>query len=196
MSSPLHKARILSSENDASVKQNQETNVEINISGVANHNANAELSQMADIKSPVPLANVNFTLPDQAQCAYQYQHPTNNNVRGIADLGDNIESLELKNKFLEALVSIYEMNPLHVNNYLVCHSNSLMELIKLLTNCDKVELVIDDESGCTGCISKHKYLNIQRILVTKDDKTNDLKYGYNDVYAQLVRFGISLKLCV
>ena len=198
MSSPLHKARILSSENDASVKQNQETNVEINISGVANHNANAELSQMADIKSPVqttPDANANFTLPDQ-NSQFQYQHPTNNNVRGIADLGDNIESLELKNKFLEALVSIYEMNPLHVNNYLVCHSNSLMELIKLLTNCDKVELVIDDESGCTGCISKHKYLEIQRILVTKDDKTNDLKYGYNDVYAQLVRFGISLKLCV
>ena len=196
MSSPLHKARILSSENDASVKQNQETNVEINISGstnivgATNHNA--------DIKSPVqttPDANANFTLPDQ-NSQFQYQHPTNNNVRGIADLGDNIESLELKNKFLEALVSIYETNPLHVNNYLVCHSNSLMELIKLLTNCDKVELVIDDESGCTGCISKHKYLEIQRILVTKDDKTNDLKYGYNDVYAQLVRFGISLKLCV
>ena len=69
MSSPLHKARILSSENDASVKQNQETNVEINISGVANHNAN--------IKSPVqttPDANANFTLPDQAQCAYQYRY--------------------------------------------------------------------------------------------------------------------------
>ena len=194
MSSPLHKARILSSENDASVKQNQETNVEINISGVANHNAelSGQVGPPANIKSPVqttPVANANFTLPDQ-NSQFQYQHPTNN------DLGDNIESLELKNKFLEALVSIYEMNPLHVNNYLVCHSNSLMELIKLLTNCDKVELVIDDESGCTGCISKHKYLNIQRILVTKDDKTNDLKYGYNDVYAQLVRFGISLKLCV
>ena len=191
MSSPLHKARILSSENDASVKQNQETNVEINISGVANHNAN--------IKSPVQTtpvaqnANANFTLQDQ-NSQFQSQHPTV--PRGIADLGDNIESLELKNKFLEALASIYEMNPLHINNYLVCHSNSLMELIKLLTNCDKVELVIDDESGCTGCISKHKYLEIQRILVTKDDKTNDLKYGYNDVYAQLVRFGISLKLCV
>ena len=88
------------------------------------------------------------------------------------------------------------MNPLRVNNYLVCHSNSLMELIKILTHADKVELIIDEDSGCTGCVSKNKYLEIQRILVTKDGKSNDLKYGYNDVYAQLVRYGISLKLCV
>ena len=104
--------------------------------------------------------------------------------------------LEIKNKFLEILLSIYEANPLRVSNYLVCHSNTLMELIKVLTEADKVELVIDEEQGCTGCISNSKYMNIQRILVTKNDKTNDLKYAYNDVYAQLIRHNISLKVCI
>ncbi len=110
--------------------------------------------------------------------------------------GSGIGGILIKNKFLETLLSIYELNPLRVNNYLVCHSNSLMELIKILTHADKVELIIDEDSGCTGCVSKNKYLEIQRILVTKDGKSNDLKYGYNDVYAQLVRYGISLKLCI
>lgn len=36
-----------------------------------------------------------------------------------------------------------------------------MELIKILTQADKVELVIDEDSSCTGCISNTKYMNIQ-----------------------------------
>lgn len=126
--------------------------------------------------------NNNFTqISDSSQLAYQQQ--INN-------------SLEIRNKFLETLLSIYELNPLRINNYLVCHYNSLMELIKILTQADKVELVIDEDSSCTGCISNTKYMNIQRILVTKDDKTLDLKIGYNETYAQLIRYGISLKMCI
>lgn len=201
MSNVLRKARILSSENDASVKQSQETNVEIKIKPSNSQPVGQPISQPVYYPN-VPQMNsqsrdVNFTIPEE-NSQYQFQPPTNNlsQDRGIADLGNEIEDLTVKNKFLETLLSIYELNPLRVNNYLVCHSNSLMELIKILTHADKVELIIDEDSGCTGCVSKNKYLEIQRILVTKDGKSNDLKYGYNDVYAQLVRYGISLKLCV
>ena len=197
----LQKARILSSENDASVKQSQETNVEIKIKPSNSQPVGQPISQPVYYPN-VPHMNsqsrdVNFTIPEE-NSQYQFQPPTNNlsQDRGIADLGNEIEDLTVKNKFLETLLSIYELNPLRVNNYLVCHSNSLMELIKILTHADKVELIIDEDSGCTGCVSKNKYLEIQRILVTKDGKSNDLKYGYNDVYAQLVRYGISLKLCI
>lgn len=201
MSNVLRKARILSSENDASVKQSQETNVEIKIKPSNSQPVGQPISQPVYYPN-VPHMNsqsrdVNFTIPEE-NSQYQFQPPTSNIVRdkGIIDLGNEIEDLTVKNKFLETLLSIYELNPLRVNNYLVCHSNSLMELIKILTHADKVELIIDEDSGCTGCVSKNKYLEIQRILVTKDGKSNDLKYGYNDVYAQLVRYGISLKLCV
>lgn len=205
MSNVLRKARILSSENDASVKQSQETNVEIKIKPSNSQPVGQPISQpvyypnVPHMNSQIPSQSrdVNFTIPEE-NSQYQFQPPTNNitRERGIADLGNEIEDLTVKNKFLETLLSIYELNPLRVNNYLVCHSNSLMELIKILTHADKVELIIDEDSGCTGCVSKNKYLEIQRILVTKDGKSNDLKYGYNDVYAQLVRYGISLKLCV
>lgn len=215
MSNVLRKARILSSENDASVKQSQETNVEIKIKPSNSQPVGQPISQpvyypnVPHMNSQIPSQSrdVNFTIPEE-NSQYQFQPPTNNlsQDRGIADLGNHIvaegearneiEDLTVKNKFLETLLSIYELNPLRVNNYLVCHSNSLMELIKILTHADKVELIIDEDSGCTGCVSKNKYLEIQRILVTKDGKSNDLKYGYNDVYAQLVRYGISLKLCV
>lgn len=215
MSNVLRKARILSSENDASVKQSQETNVEIKIKPSNSQPVGQPISQpvyypnVPQMNSQIPSQSrdVNFTIPEE-NSQYQFQPPTSKapagaglpativRDKGIVDLGNEIEDLTVKNKFLETLLSIYELNPLRVNNYLVCHSNSLMELIKILTHADKVELIIDEDSGCTGCVSKNKYLEIQRILVTKDGKSNDLKYGYNDVYAQLVRYGISLKLCV
>ena len=186
----LNKARILSSENDASVKQEQNTNVNIKI----------QPSKSSPVMYP-QVPPTNFTIPPQEQGppsfipqmqASQFQSPQ---VIG-RDIQLESNDLELKNRFLEVLLSIYEANPLRINSYIVCHSSSLMELIKILTEADKVELVIDEDSGCTGCVSNNRYMTIQRILVTKDDKTNDLKYAYNDVFAQLIKHSISLKLCV
>ena len=215
MSNVLHKARILSSDTntDNTVTQSQQTDVNIKITPQRSMPTNSQPVYYPNIPQMNPqfqpqTRDVNFTIPTQEDSPSQFQPPISKasagadlsatpvQNRGISDLGTEIEDLTVKNKFLETLLSIYELNPLRVNNYLVCHSNSLMELIKILTHADKVELIIDEDSGCTGCVSKNKYLEIQRILVTKDGKSNDLKYGYNDVYAQLVRYGISLKLCI
>ena len=194
----LNKARILSSENDASVKQEQNTEVKINI--VPRSVENSPLK---------PEKDINFTLPMQTQFAQQNvlqkdcvmdfqsqsQHETSNQeqdsnqiqLRNISELlnQSNIvcADLEAKNKFLSLLISIYEENPLRINNFLICKSSSLMNLIKILTSADKVELVINDEQGCTGCISNKKYMTIDRILVYKDNKSLDLKYAFNDTYS-------------
>ena len=71
-----------------------------------------------------------------------------------------------------------------------------MEMIKLLTNCDKVDLVLDENIGCTGCISNSKYTYVSKVLVTKDGKTEDIKYAYNNIYSQFVQHGISLKIVI
>ena len=68
-----------------------------------------------------------------------------------------------------------------------------MDIIKLLTNCDKVELILDDNISCTGCISKNKYTFVSKILITKNEKTEDLKYAYNSIYSQFIQHSISLK---
>lgn len=201
MSNTLRQARILSSENDASVKQEQNTNIEIKVS------PNKSIPPVAYPQIP---NNVNFTMPPPtmptqtmptqttAQYASQYTPPTNNITRdkGIADLGIELDSLEQKNRFLEMLVEMYADNPLRINSYVVCKSTLLMNMIKLLTGCDKVDFVLeDDEPGCCA-VSVSKFIKIDKILITKDGKSEELKYAYNNVYTEFIKYGISLKIAI
>ncbi len=210
MSNTLRQARILSSENDASVKQEQNTNIEIKVS------PNKSIPPVAypniqPINQCAP-NNVNFTMPPptmppptmptqttQQQYASQYTPPTNSHIpiakdRGLADLGNELDSLEQKNRFLEMLVEMYADNPLRINSYVVCKSTLLMNMIKLLTGCDKVDFVLeDDEPGCCA-VSVSKFIKIDKILITKDGKSEELKYAYNNVYTEFIKYGISIKI--
>lgn len=206
MSNTLRQARILSSENDASVKQEQNTNIEIKVS------PNKSIPPVAYPQIP---NNVNFTMPPPtmptqtmptqtmpaqttAQYASQYTPPTNNITqhRGLTDLGNELDTLEQKNRFLEMLVEMYADNPLRINSYVVCKSTLLMNMIKLLTGCDKVDFVLeDDEPGCCA-VSVSKFIKIDKILITKDGKSEELKYAYNNVYTEFIKYGISLKIAI
>ena len=220
----LRQARILSSETDNTIKQEQNTNVNIKITPQNKQ----ERPNTVPLYPPVqPLnPNVNFTQVNpqmgfqevgivsdsqmNTQCPAssmmnnqnsqsQFQPPINSlcRDRGIADLSINIDELEKKNQFLEMLVEMYETNPLKINSYVVCKSSLLMNMIKLLTECDKVDLVIDDSDiGCGCSASNTKILKIDKILITIDDKTEEFKYKYNDIYTQFVKYGISLKLTI
>lgn len=183
MSNTLRQARILSSENDASVKQEQSTNVNIKIT------PNKSTPQVTYPQ----VSPVNFTSQTTASAFPSVQATS----RGIADLGTELDSLEKKNKFLEMLVAMYETNPLKINSYVVCDSKLLMNMIKLLTDADKIELVLDESDvgcGCSGANSK--FIKIDKILVYKNNKAEDLKYGYNEIYTQFIRYGVSLKIVV
>ena len=65
--------------------------------------------------------------------------------RGIDFIGEQ-SCLEERNRMLELLLSVYEDNPLRINNFLVCKSITLMDLIKNLTQADKVELMVYEDS--------------------------------------------------
>ena len=210
----LRQARILSSETDNTIKQEQNTNVNIKITPQNKQ----ERPNTVPLYPPVqPLnPNVNFTQANpqmgfqevgivsdsqmmNQSSQSQFQPPINSlcRDRGIADLSINIDELEKKNQFLEMLVEMYETNPLKINSYVVCKSSLLMNMIKLLTECDKVDLVIDDSDiGCGCSASSTKILKIDKILITIDDKTEEFKYKYNDIYTQFVKYGISLKLTI
>ena len=190
----LSRARILSSENDSSCKQEQNTNINIKIQPKQPQQMNQSIPQHQRTPSN---QSVNF-IQAETNSPFPSAQPTNNTVqeRGIIDLGADITSLEMKNKFLEILLSIYETNPIKVNDLLICHSQTLMELIKILTNAEKVELIVNDDNGCTGCLSNAKYLAIDRILVYINNESFDLKYQFNNVYTELIRHNISLKTCI
>ena len=199
----LHKARILSSENDASVKQEQNVNIKI----AANRPPPVQPVSYPQVPQIQPqmgytqngTQDANFTTPSTTG-PYPSVAPINSPFPESStidrSLDPDTDDLGTKNKFLEILLNIYETNPLRMNNYLVCHSNTLMELIKILTKADKVELVINEDSGCTGCVSNSKYMKIDKILVSKNGVSNELKYGYNHVWTELIRHSISLKICI
>ncbi len=205
MSNTLRQARILSSENDASVKQEQNTNIEIKVTPNKSAPQNVAYPQIPN--------NVNFTMPPPTmptqtmptqtttQYASQYTPPINSHIPmtkdcGLADLGNELDSLEQKNRFLEMLVEMYADNPLRINSYVVCKSTLLMNMIKLLTGCDKVDFVLeDDEPGCCA-VSVSKFIKIDKILITKDGKSEELKYAYNNVYTEFIKYGISLKIAI
>ena len=199
----LRNARILSSCNDASNKQEQKMNVNIRV------------EDKTQPQQPVyPQVNpVNFTTmgqqPTTAETsAYPSVAPSQYINRDI-NLGSpetrtlreqdlqkdmQIADLETKNKFLNLLLTVYQNNPIYINSYVICDSQILMSMIKLLTNCDKVDLVLNDDIACSGCTGNNKLIYISKILITKGDKIEELKYAYNDVYSKFVSYGISLKI--
>ena len=208
MSSTLHKARILSSETDNTISQSQESNVNIKISKPNNDRSNTiqpvNFTQQTEENIPpsfIPMNQENSQYGSESlrpNGSFQSVPQTSNNfqTRGIADLGNNIEELDKKNKFLEMIIEMYETNPLKINSYVVCESKLLMNMIKLLTDCEKVELVLDDEVGCSGCTGKDKLIYLTKILITKDGKTEDFKISYNHLYCEFMKYGISLKVVV
>ena len=203
MSNTLRQARILSSENDASVKQEQSTNVNIKITPKPSVPPVGYPSVPPVGYPSVPSNQVNFTPPTippttpPPTIPPTYPSVPETVSRGVTDMGTSLTTLEKKNKFLELIVAMYETNPLKVNSYVVCESKVLMSMIKLLTDAEKVELVIDEsEVGCGCSAVSNKFIRIDKILVYKNGITEDLKYGYNDVYTQFIRYGISLKVVV
>ena len=211
MSGVLHQARILSSETDNTIKQDQQCNVNINIKpkqrpqsiplypNPQSNNPNINFTQ-ASQPNTQQVGQISDTPMMNQESQSQSQHPIDKAFllmqdRGIADLGIELDSLEKKNRFLEMIVQMYEGNPLKINSYVVCDSKLLMDMIKLLTECDKVELVIDDSDvGCGCSASSSKFIKVAKILITKDGKTEDMKYAYNDIYSTFIKYGVSLKI--
>ena len=193
----LRGARILSSCNDASNRQEQKMNVNIRVED----KTIPQISQQP--QQPVyPQVNpVNFTTQEQLTETSAYQSVAASPVltRDV-NLEDSlakdiqIQDLETKNKFLNMLLTVYQNNPLYINSYVVCPSQLLMEMIKLLTKCDRVDLVLNEDLACGGCTGDDKLIYVAKILVVKGDETKELKYCYNDVYSKLIAYGISLKI--
>lgn len=207
----LRGARILSSCNDASNKQEQKMNVNIKLEDNAQ---TPPLSQTPSTLSPPAypppgypsVQPVNFTIPPQPSVGEFAPSPLtvpnlNPTQSRDVDLAQDIlqkdlaiADLETKNKFLQLLLRIHQNNPLFINSILVCKSQDLMDMIKLLTKCDKVDLVLNEDIACGGCGANSKLIYVSKILITKGDETKEMKYGYNEAYSKLISFGINTKI--
>ena len=92
---------------------------------------------------------------------------------------------------LEALLEIYKNKHKINNGLLVCHYNQLIQLVKAQCAADKVEIITNEEGGCT--IKKHGVIDIESIIVEVNGKSYDFRYGFPEQYATLVRHGVDMK---
>ena len=200
----LRNTRILSSCNDASNKQEQKMNVNIKLED------NIPLQQPQQPFYPQVPQMTNFTIPQQTIEEFAPSQSTVHKASTIQnrdiDLSNNalqqdimqktmqIADLEDKNKFLQLLLRIYQNNPLYINSLVVCQSQDFMDLVKLLTKCDKVDLILNEDLACGGCGTDSKLIYVSRILITKNNETKEMKYAYNEAYSKLISFNISTKI--
>ena len=210
MAAALRAGRILSSDENNSIQQTQETNVNIKVQqhpSIKNDQGQAQNHGGITYQTSYPTIHPNgispnfTTIPPMDQSSYQSVQPISNpsegvTNQGIEELESKIDELYNKNEFLELLLSVYKNNPLKVNSIVIADNRLFMKMIKLLSGAEKVELVLDEnvscECGCSATASELIY--VSKILITLNGKTEDLKYCRNDVYSTFIKHNISTKI--
>ena len=92
---------------------------------------------------------------------------------------------------LKRIIRLYVSNILRIDGKLVLKNDDLIDLIKFITNAERVEIKVDYEVNCCG---SSKGLNsINKILIINSSSTaTDMKYRFNEEYNTLLSYGISL----
>jgi hypothetical protein len=231
MSALLRGARVFSNEteNNASVKQEMTTNINVKLKPEQHINKPPSPLQ-APLNPPYyptigpPSSDVNFTPPTaqsmepdypptlrQAQPPppttiadpYPYQSPAYNqhplaprSVDLSESLSEQKQALEAKVKVLEALLNIYESAPILIKGLIIVTNKKLIEIIQILTGCEKVELLLDDYVGGGCCASANAHIaTVSKIFIVDSQGTrNEFKVAYNAEYSLLLRHGVSLKI--
>ena len=115
-----------------------------------------------------------------------------------ADYEQLLKVVKTKDAITQALsimLNLIEHNPLIVNKYIISPKDILINLIQLLTEADKVEIIMNVDVDC-GCSSNNKYSVIDKIYVTKNGNTSILKYNYAEALQILEKHRISTKFCI
>jgi hypothetical protein len=218
MSGLLRGCRILSNEQDASVKQEMKTNINIHVKdGQKKVPAPQDRNPLMPQPYPNLSRNIQEGIPPSAfqsvpasQCQsergdeyIQYapqaiHYPTPEELQQVQsrtiDLTAELDDKDAQIQVLEELLTSYENNPVMINKLVICQYQQLITIIKTLTGAEKVELVCDDDANCT-CLGS-KFIKLSTILVTKNGVATEFKRNYNDKYTLLTKHAISTKLVV
>lgn len=106
-----------------------------------------------------------------------------------------VKSLQAENEFLKAILRIYINQKLYFNGkYIVCTPDELMELIKLLTEADTVEIETEQiEVSCLGN-PKVPYSKVLNIWIGQQGQRSIFKYNYSRFLSLFDECKISLKV--
>ncbi len=142
-----------------------------------------------DIK---PVVNVNYDNPYITR-EIATEEDIKNDYEQLLKVVKTKESIT---QALSIMLNLVENNPLIINKYIISPKDILTNLILLLTEADKVDILLSiDDVGC-NCSPSNKYAVIDKIYITKDGSTSILKYGFAETLQILENHRISTKLCL
>ena len=94
---------------------------------------------------------------------------------------------------LSIILNLIENNPLIINKLVIPTEECLLELLKLLTDADEIQITkLDCDIGCSCKAPSTSIIN--KIYITKNGQTNILKYSYPDVIKIFDTHNISLTM--
>jgi len=143
--------------------------------------------------NPVINNNININHNDST---IEVQNNSSNDNEPSKELTLNIDikALQKENEFLKAILNIYINQKLYFNGkYIVCTSDELIELIKLLTEAESVDIEFEPiEISCLGN-PKVPYAKILNIWINKGGERVIFKYNYSNLLSLFEECKISLK---
>ena len=150
-------------------------------------------------------SNINNDVKQEAKIKCESSNVKTREIANEEDMKADYEQLlkvvKTKDAITQALsimLNLVEHNPLIVNKYIISPKDILINLIQLLTEADKVDIIMaveDVDCGCTSS-SKNNYSVIDKIYVSKDGNTSILKYGFAEALQILETHRISTKFCI
>ena len=176
-------------------------NVVVNVN--TTHKAVVDGEELSDVVVIDPLPNNDVKQEAKIKCeSSNVSQIKTREIANVEDINADYEQLlklvKTKDAITQALsimLNLIEHNPLIVNKYIISPKDILINLIQLLTEADKVEIIMNVDVDC-GCSSNNKYSIIDKIYVTKNGNTSILKYNYAEALQILETHRISTKFCI
>ena len=157
--------------------------------------------ELSDVVIVEP-SNINEDVKQECKIKCESQSVKTREISSVEDIKEDYEQLlkvvKTKDAITQALsimLNLVEHNPLIVNKYIISPKEILINLIQLLTEADKVEIIMNVDVDC-GCSANNKYSVIDKIYVSKDGSTSILKYGFAECLQVLETHRISTKFCI
>ena len=145
-----------------------------------------------------PIINNNINIKNaseiEAKGEVHYDNPyANVQERSVNEV--SIEDLQSQNEFLKTILNIYMNQKLYFSGkYIVCTPDELINLIKLLTASEQVEIETEPiEVSCLGN-PKLPYAKIVNIWTFKDGQRSIFKYTYPQFLSIFDECKVSLKV--
>lgn len=149
-----------------------------------------EPSETLDVMNDSSLATKPVT-QSQPQPQPSTQTDEINYIEELETLHAMVNNYETVAKALILIIELIQSNPLIINKIIIPSEGAFIDLVRVLTGADEVELRYSED---VGCITSKKYRFVEDIIVIKNTNPKSLRYSHPDIIRLFDKFNISVKM--